>query len=265
MAVDGEFGPERTARTANFPKQIIVVLTKFVAIIDTKRCFGEGTRVNFIFMLTWRDQTVKNCLEIIDSIKDIGLQCIGFKDIGVDRETLAELHGRIKAAGAVSYMEVVSTTSEACLNSARVARELGVDRLLGGFEVAATLELLEGSGIAYYPFPGRPEGHPTRLHGSPAEVAADSARMERAGCAGADLLAYRAVDAEPLALVEAARAALSGKLIVAGSVDTRERIQALSAAGVDAFTIGTAAFEGKFSPNKTGLRGQIEDILAAIP
>ncbi len=219
--------------------------------------------MDFIFMLTWADRTVKNCLEVFDSISNTGLEHVGFKDIGVDRATLAELHGRIKSTGAVSYMEVVSTTSEACLNSARIAVELGVDRLLGGFEVAATVELLAGSGIAYYPFPGRPEGHPTRLHGGPAEVAADCARMERAGCAGADLLAYRAVDAEPLALVEAARAALSGTLIVAGSIDTPNRIQALADAGVDAFTIGTAAFEGAFSPGKEGLRAQIEDILAA--
>ena len=221
--------------------------------------------MDFIFMLTWGDQTVKNCLEAFDSISDTGLKHVGFKDIGVDRETLAELQGRIKATGAVSYMEVGSTTSEACLNSARVARELGVDRLLGGFEVAATLDLLAGSGVAYYPFPGRTEGHPTRLRGSPAEVTADCARMAEAGCAGADLLAYRAVDAEPLALVEAARAALSGELIVAGSIDTRDQIQALAADGVDAFTIGTAAFEGTFSPHKTGLRAQITDILAAIP
>ncbi len=221
--------------------------------------------MNFIFMLTLGDRTVENCLEVFDSISNTGLEHVGFKDIGVDRAMLVELHERIKAIGAVSYMEVVSTTSEACLNSARVALELGVDRLLGGFEVAATMELLAGSGIAYYPFPGRPEGHPTRLHGSPAEVAADCARMEQAGCAGADLLAYRAVDAEPLALVEAARAALSGELIVAGSIDTPDRIKALAAAGVDAFTIGTAAFEGSFSPHKTGLRDQITDILAAIP
>jgi hypothetical protein len=265
MAVEGEFGSDPTVCAASPPRQNTFVLTKFLAIIDTDLGIVEGTRVDFIFMLTRGDRTVKNCLEIIDSIQDIGLRYIGFKDVGVDRATLVELHGRIKATGAISYMEVVSTTSEACLNSARVARELGVDRLLGGFEVAATLELLEGSGIAYYPFPGRPEGHPTRLHGSPTEVAADCVRMEQAGCTGADLLAYRAVDAAPLALVEAARAALSGELIVAGSVDTRERIQALSAAGVDAFTIGTAAFEGTFSPNKTGLRAQIAEILAAIP
>jgi hypothetical protein len=226
---------------------------------------GEVARVDFIFMLTRADRTVENCLEAFDSIKDTGLGHVGFKDIGVSRATLAELHGRIKATGAVSYMEVVGTTSEACLDSARVARDLGVDRLLGGFEVAATLELLAGSGIAYYPFPGRPEGHPTRLRGSPAEVAAHCARMEQAGCAGADLLAYRAVDVEPLALVEAARAALSGELIVAGSIDTPDRIRTLSAAGVDAFTIGTAAFEGAFAPGRDGLRAQIEDILAAIP
>lgn len=221
--------------------------------------------MDFIFMLTWGDQTVENCLEVFDSISDIGLGHVGFKDVGVDRATLAALHGRIQASGAVSYMEVVSTTSEACLGSARVALDLGVNRLLGGFEVAATLELVAGSGIAYYPFPGTPEGHPTRLRGSPEQVAADCRRMERAGCAGADLLAYRAVDAEPMALVEAARAALSGELIVAGSIDTPAQIRALAAAGVDAFTIGTAAFDGSFAPRKTGLRSQIEDILAAIP
>ncbi len=52
-------------------------------------------------------------------------------------------------------------------------------------------------------------------------------------------------------------------MIVAGSIDTPDRIQALAAAGVDAFTIGTAAFEGAFSPGKEGLRAQIQDILAA--
>jgi hypothetical protein len=38
------------------------------------------------------------------------------------------------------------------------------------------------------------------------------------GCAGIDLLAYRATDAEPLDLVRAARAATSGRLVVAGSI-----------------------------------------------
>jgi len=221
--------------------------------------------VDFIFMLTRADRTVEDCLDVFDSISDTGVRHVGFKDLGVDRGTLAALNARIKASGAISYMEVVSTTAKACLESARGALEMGVDRLLGGVGVAPILKILKGSGVAYYPFPGRPEGHPTRLRGGPKDVAADCRRMERDGCAGADLLAYRALDADPLALVEAARGALSGGLIVAGSIDGPERVRALAAAGVDAFTIGTAAFDGSFSPRGGGLRAQLEDILAAIP
>ncbi len=214
-------------------------------------------------MLTRDDQTVEDCLDVFDTIRETSVWHIGFKDIGVEQDTLAALNARIKSLEAISYMEVVSTTPEACLNSARTALEIGVDRLLGGTEVAATLDILQGSGIAYYPFPGRPQGHPTRLHGDPADVAADCRRAEALGCAGVDLLAYRAADAEPLDLVRAARDALSGELIVAGSIDTPERIHALAAAGVDAFTIGTAAFDGSFSPRKGSLRSQLRDILAA--
>ena len=60
--------------------------------------------MDFIFMLTLGDQTVENCLEVFDSIVDTGLEHVGFKDVGVGRATLTELHDRIKASGAVSYM-----------------------------------------------------------------------------------------------------------------------------------------------------------------
>jgi pentose-5-phosphate-3-epimerase len=84
------------------------------------------------------------------------------------------------------------------------------------------------------------------------------------GCGGVDLLAYRATEADPLDLVRAARAAWpGGKLIVAGSVNSTQRIHALAAAGADAFTIGSAVFEGAFSPAKGSLRAQIVDVLEA--
>jgi hypothetical protein len=219
--------------------------------------------MEFIFMFTRDDQTVEDCLEVFDFVRETGIKHLGFKDVGVDRDTLVALNERIKSRSGVSYMEVVSTTNEACLASARAAVEIGVDRLLGGTGAEAMLRVLESSGIAYFPFPGRPIGHPTQLGGTPGEVAADCRRFETLGCAGVDLLAYRATEAAPLVLVRAARAALSGELIVAGSIDTPERVRALAAAGVDAFTIGTAAFDGSFSPGAGGLRAQIEDILAA--
>lgn len=219
--------------------------------------------IDFIFMLTRHDKTIDDCLETIDLISEIGLQHIGFKDVGVDLGTLVELNHRIKQADATSYMEVVSTTSEACLTSAWNAREIGVDRLLGGTDADAILKVLDGSGIDYFPFPGRPEGHPTQLGGSPDDIAEDCRRFGALGCAGVDLLAYRATEADPLDLVRAAREAVAGTLIVAGSVDSPARIRALAAAGADAFTIGSAVFDGSFSDSKGSTISQLEDVLAA--
>jgi hypothetical protein len=221
--------------------------------------------MDFIFMLTRQDQTVADCLSVFDLIAPLHLQHIGFKDIGADLPTLRTLNQKIKASGAVSYMEVVATSLEAALHSARIAVEIGVDRLLGGTQVAETLQILAGTGIAYYPFPGTPIGHPTVLGGSPADVEAHCAAFIAAGCAGADLLAYRATEAEPLDLVRAARRGLGqGALICAGAVDSPARIVALRDAGCDAFTIGSAAFDGSFSPRKGSLLSQLEDILACV-
>jgi phosphoribosylformimino-5-aminoimidazole carboxamide ribonucleotide (ProFAR) isomerase len=144
-----------------------------------------------------------------------------------------------------------------------VARALGVDRVLGGTDLEAARRILPDLG-GYFPFPGRPVGHPTRLEGSAALVAEDCRKARAMGCGGVDLLAYRATEADPLDLVRAARAALSGgTLIVAGSVRTTEQIGTLAEAGVDAFTVGSAVFEGAFAPSRGSLRSQIEAIVAA--
>lgn len=219
--------------------------------------------IDFIFMLTRQDQTILDCLEVFEEIRPVGLRHVGFKDVGVDAETLKRLNGAIKDSGARSYMEVVSTSLEECLSSARHAVEIGVDRLLGGTEADQVLEVLGQSGIEYLPFPGRPEGHPTDLGGSPGDVEADCRRFADMGCSGVDLLAYRATEADPLDLIRAARSGMDGLLVVAGSIDSPERIRAVAEAGADAFTIGTAALEGAFSPRKGGLPSQLRDILEA--
>lgn len=220
--------------------------------------------MDFIFMLTRDDQTIEDCLGVMDAIESVDLQHIGFKDVGVDTVTLEELNRRIKERGATSYMEVVSTSAAACLNSARAALEVGVDRLLGGTDVDEALGIVSGSGISYYPFPGFPHDHPTKLGGAPDDVAAHCRQFMNKGCAGVDLLAYRATEADPLALVRACKKALGeGYLIVAGSVDSPEKIHDLAAAGADAFTIGSAVFDGSYAPRKGAIRSQLEDVLAA--
>jgi hypothetical protein len=219
--------------------------------------------MDFVFMLTRSDQTVSDCLEVLDELASFDLRHIGFKDVGVEPPMLAELVRRIRAIGATTYMEVVSTSAEACLRSAQVGREIGVDWLLGGTQVDEVLAILRGSAVRYCPFPGRPVGHPTQLGGSAADVEADCRRFQQLGCAGVDLLAYRATEADPLELVRAARRGTTGLLLVAGSVRSPAQIRALADAGADAFTIGSAAFDGSFSPRKGSLRSQLRDIADA--
>ena len=220
--------------------------------------------MDFIFMLTRADKTVEDCLTVLDQILPLGMKHIGFKDVGVEFEVLVKLTERIRASGAISYMEVVSETPEACLRSAEVARKLGIDRLLGGTDVAAIKDVLTGTHTTYYPFPGFPAGHPTKLGGQPADVTAHCQTFMAEGCGGADLLAYRATEAEPLDLVQAARKGLGrdGYLIVAGSITSRQRIADVAAAGADAFTIGTAVFDGSYSPRKGSLLSQLGDVIA---
>ena len=220
--------------------------------------------MDFIFMLTQHDKTVPNCLEVFDKIGHVGISHIGFKDLGVDTNTLTTLTERIKNTGATSYMEVVSTTREGARSSIQTASKIGVDRVLGGQEIAFAMKVLKGTGAGYYPFPGHPTGHPTKLEGSPAEVEEDCIRFRTAGCPGVDLLAYRATQSDPLKLIRAARAGLdTGYLIVAGSVDSPARIRQLAEAGADACTIGSAIFEGTFAPGNSSIVHQCQKILAA--
>ncbi len=215
-------------------------------------------------MLTRADLTVEDCLDLFAEIRPLGLQHIGFKDVGVPVATLKRLTEAIRGAGATSYMEVVSPSRDDCLRAAETACELGVDRLMGGTFVGATLAILAAGATAYFPFPGRPEGHPTKLGGTAAEIEEDCRAFMAKGCGGVDLLAYRATESDPLDLMRAARRGVgSGRLIVAGSVKSPAQISALKAAGVDAFTIGSAVFDGSYSPRKGSIVSRLGDVLEA--
>ena len=219
--------------------------------------------MDFIFMLTRNDRTIDDALDLVELIRPVGLTHIGFKDVGADPASLTALVDAIHESGATSYMEVVSTTAKECVRSATLARDLGVHRLLGGTQIEAILPLLEGSATTYYPFSGKPIGHPTILAGQPDDVESDCRRFVEAGCAGSDLLAYRASEADPIELVRAARMGLGpdALLIVAGAVDRFQQICDLKEAGADAFTIGTAVFDGSYSPRKGSILSQLNDVL----
>jgi hypothetical protein len=219
--------------------------------------------VDFILMLTHRDRTVSNCLDVFDSLKDLGLKHVGFKDVGVAFDDLQSLNAAIKDAGATSYMEVVSTSPEVS-RALWAAGDMGVDRILGGKDWWFA-SFVRGY-VEYFPFSGTPIGHPTILGGTPEEIEADCAAAREAGCPGVDLLAYRSIDQDPVKLIKAARRGLGsdGYLIVAGNVDSPARIEEAADAGADAFTIGSALFDDAFAPGVKGIRGQCEAVLRAL-
>lgn len=216
--------------------------------------------LRFIFMLTRNDQTVEDAATHLQTALALGIRHIGFKDVGLPIERLRELSQTIRAAGATSYLEVVSLDRDSEITSARAAVEIGVDLLLGGTRVEDVAAIIRGTRLRYCPFPGRISGHPSVLEGSIEEIVASArALAAHEGVHGLDLLAYRSREDVP-ALMRAVCAAVSKPVYVAGSIETAEQIAAVKAAGARGFTIGTAALEGRY-------RGAAKDVasqLAAI-
>jgi hypothetical protein len=201
----------------------------------------------FIFMMTRDDETVADARAIYESVSGAGVRHVGCKDIGLPQDELGRLLEDIRASGHSSYLEVVSETEEAELQSARVATEVGPDYLIGGTLIEPVQEIIAGTGIRFFPYIGRVVGHPCLLRGSIDEIAEGARRAEDLDVDGINLLAYR-YDGDVDALVEAVVRATSLPVIAAGSVDSAERISALADRDVWAFTIGTAALDGKLVP-----------------
>ncbi|HEY6398428.1 MAG TPA: hypothetical protein VIX82_13340 [Solirubrobacteraceae bacterium] len=201
----------------------------------------------FIFMLTRADRTVPDARVIYETAAGTGVQHVGCKDLGLPREELARLIDDIRANGHTSYLEVVSESAEATLESARVAADVRPDYLIGGTLIEPVQEIIAGSGMQFFPYVGQVIGHPCLLRGTIEEIVHDAGRAQALGVDGINLLAYR-YDADVDSLVGAVVGAVSLPVIAAGSVDSAERIRALAERGVWAFTIGTAALDRKLVP-----------------
>jgi hypothetical protein len=201
--------------------------------------------VDFIFMLTHHDSTVPDAIEVLESLKGIGLTHVGFKDVGNTPEQQRKLAEIAHQAGMTVYLEVVSTSVEAELDSVKAGRAAGVDWIMGGTNPDKALPLLAGTGIKYAPFPGIIVGHPSILEGSIEQIAAHAKELTaRPGVSGLDLLAYRHETVDPLELTAAVVQAASGPVIAAGSVVREDQVVGLAKAGAVAFTIGGAVFDG---------------------
>jgi len=202
----------------------------------------------FILMLTYNDETVKEALNIFRECKDAPVIHWGFKDVGLAPDEMKTVVREMKTAGKTTYLEVVSLSEEEGLRGARIAVEAGFDVLMGTVFFDSILEYLKGKPIKYYPFPGHIYGHPSIMDGTIDEIVAHARFLESKGVQGMDLLSYRYVGNAPLLLREVVQST-NVPIVSAGSIESYKRLAEVWQAGAWGFTIGSALFDKKFVPD----------------
>ena len=213
-------------------------------------------------MLTKDDQTISDARNYVKEIAAAGAKHIGFKDIGLPINELKHLAEELRKEGVKVYLEVVSLDAESEKKSARVAMDLNVDYLLGGTRPELIAPIVKEHALKYYPFVGKIEDHPSILTGTISEIA-EHAKQTTAidGVDGLDLLAYRFTGEDVPLLVQEVCKSSKKPVIVAGSIDRKERIEVVKTKGAAGFTVGTAAFDMEFPSNQAGIFGQVQSIL----
>ena len=216
--------------------------------------------LDFIFMLTDNDQTVIDAHHRLQEILQGDVQHVGFKDIGLPFNELRILAESIKKAGITSYLEVVSLDEESEIRSAKAAIDLGVDYLMGGTRPEVIAPIVKNHPIKYYPFVGQVVDHPSVLIGTIEEIIENTIKISAIdGVDGLDLLAYRFSGDVPKLMMSVCEAS-SLPVIIAGSIDNKEKIHCVSQSGAIGFTVGSAAFANKFSTETPNLPAQLTTI-----
>src|SRR5215212_236198 len=137
--------------------------------------------LEFIFMLTRDDVTLRDAREVYASVAGTGLRHVGCKDVGLPRDELSGLMDDIRAHGHETWIEVVSETEADTLASARAAAEIRPDHLIGGTLIEPVQDILTGTGVKFWPYVGQIVGHPCLLRGSVEEIVADTKRAAELG------------------------------------------------------------------------------------
>jgi len=212
-----------------------------------------------IVMLTYNDETVPNARDVFASCKDLPVDYWGFKNIGLPLGEMKELVADMKKAGKITFLEVVTLTELECLDGAKMALDCGFDYLMGTVFFQSVMDYCTKNNIKYLPFCGNVYGHPSILSGTSDEIAESALALQKAGCAGTDVLAYRHAD-RPEEIIRSLVQRVHFPICVAGSISTYDRIDLVQSINPWTFTIGSALFDGKFGHDKS-FRGQLKAVI----
>lgn len=202
-------------------------------------------RPKLIVMLTYDDKTAPDAEELFDKCRNCSAEYFGFKELGLPPERMKKLFADMKRCGKKTVLEVVAYTEPECTEGARLAADCGVDMLMGTMYSDAVLEICRANGIKYLPFVGDVTGRPSVLGGTIDGMINEAKALEGKGVDGFDLLGYRFTgDAAELNRRFAAETGLP--VVIAGSIDSYDRIDEVISTGAWGFTIGSAFFDRRF-------------------
>lgn len=214
-----------------------------------------------IIMLTHNDKTVKNAQEVFEACKDLPIEYWGFKDVGLEKPKMVELINAMKAAGKTTFLEVVTYSEEECMAGAKLAVELGFDYLMGTIFYDSVFKYLNDNGMKYLPFCGKVHGSPSVLEGTFDEIIDDAKSMLAKGVYGIDILAFRHAQGAELAKEYCKR--VKEPVVIAGSINSPERIKFIDECNPWAFTMGSALFTENFAPGES-FRKNLEVVLSVM-
>lgn len=200
-------------------------------------------------MLTHNDVTVSDARDCFRDAADLPVRYWGFKDVGLTVPEMEQLVGDFREAGKTPVLEVVSFDEQDLRDVAALAVSCGVEYFTGALFSPAVLERVHAAGMKYFPFCGQVGGSPIELSGPAEDVVKDAERIRDLGADGVDLVAYRYVNGDPVRLAKQVVHQLGAdRVIIAGSINSAERIALMHEIGPFGYTIGGALFDGAFQP-----------------
>ncbi len=200
---------------------------------------------HLVVMLTYNDYTVANAAEIFSQCRHSEAVYWGMKEQPLPLDDIKQIFSQMKAAGKETVLEVVSYTEEEGMRGAEIAAACGCDFLMGTKFYKSIADFCKAHNIKYLPFVGTISGRPSVLTGKVEEIVAEAEYALSNGAYGIDLLGYRYVG-DAAALNKAIAARFPGRVCIAGSIDSYNRLDELQESSPTWFTIGSAFFNHKF-------------------
>ncbi|MFE6040536.1 hypothetical protein [Streptomyces sp. NPDC056452] len=208
----------------------------------TLRGSDDDVAVNFVLMLTEKDVTIPDALEVYEKLAVDSLRNIAFKDVGADRQMVQDLTDAAHADGRSVLLELADMSDRGQEQGLQLGVDLGVDQVVARWRADFADALATEGAPEYWPFLGSLSGSPLVLDSTPDELAAQADELSRAGGVGGFvLMPYRQSAYDAVALLERASAAATVPVLVAGGVRDAEQIDDIAGAGGWGFTMGGAA------------------------